>query len=183
VIVPTAGNVMCGYDVAVMIVDGLIARSEAVPLVPPIDRAVAAAEGYAAVGVGATDDNRSGRERRRRDDLTTACSGAGPDCARAAGTAWVGEAGICLGRSVGPALDLVDRVIGVVSRGSVGCADPVYGDVAAHAGWSIAVAQRAAEVGAYEPRAWAAGASTDPTCPGPLGDAREVHGDRRSRRS
>jgi hypothetical protein len=133
------GDAVCGRDVALLVLATPIAGTEAEPIVPRLDVEVAPGEIYAAVGYGAIDDNNTGAgERRRRDGLAADCVGAGCATTFIDVGEWRGEAGVCQGDSGGPALDASGRVIGVASRGSVGCDDPIYGSLAAHADWIAA---------------------------------------------
>jgi hypothetical protein len=162
VVIPP-GTGFCGRDVALIVLDGPIAPSEAEPLVPRVDAVAAAGETYSAIGFGAIDDSGTGAgERRRRDDLTIACVGDDCGVTGMSPLEWTGEAGVCQGDSGGPALDTFGRVIGVASRGAFGCVDPTYGDVSANAQWLSAEAQEAADLGGYSPPPWSLGASTDP---------------------
>ncbi len=160
------GTGFCGRDVALLVLADTIAATEAEDIVPRVDAPPAIGEIYAAVGFGGTDDFGAGSgERRRRDGLAIACVGDG--CPGIAASEWVGEAGVCPGDSGGPALDGDGRVIGVASRGSVGCVSPVYANIEAHAEWLMLEAQRAATVGGYQPPPWATGASTGMVDAGP----------------
>jgi hypothetical protein len=134
--IPPGGDAVCGRDVALLVLAAPITAAEAAPIEPRLDAEVTPGEIYAAVGYGAIDDNNTGAgERRRRDGLLAACIGDACGSSFVDAGEWVGEAGVCQGDSGGPALDADGRVIGVASRGSVGCVDPVYGSLAAHAAW------------------------------------------------
>lgn len=162
--VPSENNLLCGNDQAILILSDNVPDSEAIPLVPRVDTIIAKGEQYYAVGFGATNDAGDGAgQRRRRDNLFVDCAeGAcgGPWIKKA--TEWTGDQGICQGDSGGPALDLQNRVVGVTSRGSAGCEDPVYGAVHGWAQWIMDSAIHAAEVGGYPVPAWATGYPTDP---------------------
>jgi MYXO-CTERM domain-containing protein len=157
-------NKICGYDVALLILEDNIPASAATPLVPRVDTELVANDPYYAVGYGATNDAGDGAgQRRRLDGLVIDC--VGNDCPSYMGvrdSEFLGDKGICSGDSGGPALDLQNRVIGVTSRGAQGCLSPVYGYVHSWADWLKGNALHAAELGAYEPPAWATGAPTDP---------------------
>ena len=134
--IPPGGNGVCGRDVALLVLAAPIDADEARPIVPRLDVAVTPGELYAAVGYGATDDVNTGAgERRRRDGLLADCIGDGCGVPSIDAAEWRGEAGVCQGDSGGPALDAAGRVIGVASRGSFGCVDPIYGSLVAHADW------------------------------------------------
>lgn len=166
VMVPPGDPHVCGNDQAILILDHLVPPEEATPLVPRVDEPLAAGEAsYRAVGYGATDDPGAGSgTRRRRDDLVITCVAEECPAWRVMPTEWQGDQGICQGDSGGPSLDRLDRVIGVTSRGTSGCDGPVYDYVYARAAWIKDAALRGAELGGYEPPAWAHGAPTDPGC-------------------
>lgn len=172
------GTGFCGRDIALLrLAGGGVPATEAAPIDPRLDPEVAAAETYAAVGYGATDDNGTGAgERRRRDGLSASCAGAACASAFIGAAEWLGEAGVCQGDSGGPALDAGGRVIGVASRGAVGCVQPVYTSIAAHDAWLIDQAVRAASLGGYPPPAWTGvappiDAGIDPVDAAPAADA------------
>ena len=133
---------------------------------PRLDEALAAGEGYFAVGFGLTADgaNDSGL-RRRRDGLFATCVGEACGVPNVAPTEWGGDTGICSGDSGGPAIDLSGRVVGVTSRGGAGCSAPVYGYTVGWAQWIRDVAGYAAGLGGYAAPSWVTGASA-PVDPG-----------------
>lgn len=153
IIVPPNGTDVCGFDVALMILDGVVEGVE--PLVPRVDVDVVLNESYRAVGFGATGQQGGGSfTRRKLDGLELKCAGA--DCGGSVqATEWLGDTGICQGDSGGPALDGQNRVIGVVSRGGYNCSKPVYGSVYAWREWIVETAQAAALEGGYPPPSWA----------------------------
>jgi MYXO-CTERM domain-containing protein len=156
--IPPGGDAFCGRDIALLVLTDVVATTEAAPIDPRLDPALAVAELYGAVGFGATDDQGTGTgERRRRDGLAVDCVGDG--CASTfIGTGeWRGETGICGGDSGGPALDAAGAVVGVASRGSVGCDAPVYTRIDFHATWLVDEAVRAAGIGGYDLPIWAGG--------------------------
>ena len=157
---------VCGNDVALLILSTNVPSSVALLIVPRVDSPLEARELYSAVGYGATEDDGMGTgsgTRRRRDGLVVRCVAAGcSSSGQNTPTEWVGQEGICSGDSGGPALDALGRVVGVVSRGASGCRSPVYGHVQAWSSWLSATAQEAATLGDYAPPPWALGGPTDP---------------------
>lgn len=169
---------VCGTDQAIMILDKNMDPSEATPLVPRVDVSIVPNDVYYAIGYGAIEDDEMGTgagERRRRDDLLVNCVGDG--CPSAidkpvvAPTEWQGQEGICGGDSGGPALDSLNRVIGVTSRGGVECTTPVYGHVFGLGQWIKDTTVFAAGLGGYPAPAWATGWPTDPDYSFPIGGA------------
>jgi hypothetical protein len=153
--VPPGGDRFCGRDVVLLRLGAQVAASEAAPIAPRLAPAVQVAEEYSAIGYGATDDAGTGAgERRRRDGLAVACVGDGCASSFLDVAEWRGEAGVCQGDSGGPALDANGLVVGVASRGAFGCIDPTYTSVAAHGGWLVDEAVRAAGLGGYPPPPW-----------------------------
>ncbi|WP_136925467.1 S1 family peptidase [Polyangium aurulentum] len=173
VLVPD-GDKLCGQDMALLILEDNIAPSEAMPLVPRIDEPIDKGEEYYAVGYGAVNDEGAGAgTRRRREDLFVSCVADGCPAFTTKPTEWGGDEGVCQGDSGGPAFDLDGRVIGVTSRGGLGCGSPVYGYVHAWSDWVKETAARAAELGEYTPPAWVNGAPTDPAYVPPANEAAE----------
>jgi hypothetical protein len=153
--VPTGSPAVCGRDISLIVLREIVTEDEAEPMTPRLDRAVEQEEVYSAVGYGTSAEGSSDAGvRRRRDDLFVAC--VGPGCGSAEhvdGREWRGEQGICSGDSGGPALDPHGGLIGVTSRGPLGCDDPVYGGVTAWKSWIRSVAEDAARTGGY-PKSW-----------------------------
>jgi V8-like Glu-specific endopeptidase len=146
---------LCGTDEALLVLKEPLTGVTA--LEPRLEQAVDVGERYSAVGYGVdeTDSERLAGVRKRLDDLEVACSGEGCGVADVRDNEWVGSGGPCSGDSGGPALDEQGRVIGVVSRGKDGCAEPVFGDIASRAEWLKLEAIRAANATREKPPAWA----------------------------
>lgn len=169
---------LCGQDQAILILSENVDPKVATPLVPRVDEPVTTGEKYSAVGFGATNDSGAGAgTRRRRDDLTVTCVAESCPQAYVKTTEWTGNAGVCQGDSGGPALDLQGRVIGVTSRGGLGCSSPVYGYVESWGDWIKQTAVHAAEVGGYTAPSWTTGYPTDPAYSYVPGDACKVPAD------
>lgn len=163
---------LCGRDMAILILDGNVDPAEAKPLIPRVDSSLVAGEQYYAIGFGATNDSGGGAGvRRRRDNLFIDCVADQCPSFYVKPTEFIGDTGICQGDSGGPALDMQNRVVGVTSRGSVGCEDPVYGHVFGWGQWMKDVVLYAAQpaIGNYPAPGWASGLSTDPAYGGAVG--------------
>jgi MYXO-CTERM domain-containing protein len=169
---PVDSPLFCGNDQAILILDQPITPEEALPYTPRVDVPLYEGEEYYAVGFGAINDNGSGSgTRRRRDGLFIDCVSQECPDQYVKETEWVGDTGICTGDSGGPAMDLMNRAIGVTSRGSVGCDSPVYGYVFGWAQWIKDTTIYAAGLGGYPVPLWATGWPTDPAYSAPIGDA------------
>lgn len=158
--VPSEGNDTCGFDVALVILKSNVPESVTKPYVPRIDIEPEPNELYQAVGYGQNLYG-GGGARMIRSNLAVQCK-PGTCSYGIYSTEWLGETGICQGDSGGPALDMNDKVIGVVSRGSQGCDTPIYGSVTAWKDWITSVALEAAQKGGYEPPFWAVTGKSDP---------------------
>jgi hypothetical protein len=169
VLTPPGPSSVCGQDQAILILSDSI--TDATPLVPRVDTHIALGESYSAIGFGNTNDTAGAGQRRRRDNLAVSCVGSSCD---APGIAklheFVGGDGTCEGDSGGPAMDGQGRVVGVLSRGNMGCINSVYGDVWAWGNWISTTAIHAAQVGGYDAPPWTAGYPTDPIYSFPVGD-------------
>jgi MYXO-CTERM domain-containing protein len=161
---------LCGRDQAILILGDNIGPAEATPWIPRVDAELVPGEEYYAIGFGATDDAGTGAgTRRRRDKLFIDCVSSGCPAYAAKRTEFIGDTGICQGDSGGPAVDMQNRVVGVTSRGNLGCDSPVYGDVFGWGQWIKDTTLHAAQLGGYPAPGWANGLSTDPAFNGPVG--------------
>jgi MYXO-CTERM domain-containing protein len=163
---PGSSNV-CGYDVALLILNSNIPSSAATPLEPALGVTTKTNEQFAAVGFGLQDPNdkvgKTAGMRMRFNTASVYCVGAA--CPTAAGNEqdeWVGNSPVCSGDSGGPALDASGRVFGVTSRGDPMCSYALYSNVASWADFIRTGAQDAAAAGNYTAAAWATGGTTTP---------------------
>ena len=155
IIIPPGGDDICGFDVALVILEDNSLGEITEPLIPRIDQNVAPQERYDAIGYGETGDGTGAGTRRALRGLNALL--------RFGQNEWIGTEGVCQGDSGGPAFDTEGRVIGVVSRGFGGCAVPTYSEVSSWSNWIIEGTRYAAELGGYEPPFWVFSGSTDPT--------------------
>jgi len=175
VITQTGTPLLCGNDQAILILADNLDPSEAKVLVPRVDSEIVKKDEYYAVGYGATQDDQAGTgagTRRRRDKLFITCPGAEcPSSLKSSVTAeeFVGDVGTCQGDSGGPALDLQDRVIGIISRGGADCTSPIYSDVFGVGQWVKDTTVHGAAVGGYAAPAWTTGYPTHPKFNYPIG--------------
>jgi hypothetical protein len=174
------GPSICGYDVALLILEESFDSSQAVPIVPRIDERARNNESFSATGYGqteATDGSEAGT-RMRTDERSVMCTQSACDAFSEPlepDTEWLSmDAHVCSGDSGGPALDDSGRVIGVVSRGPSSCDSAIYGDVAVWGDFIIQVALIAAREGGYDPPFWTNGSSDLPA--GMAADATQLGG-------
>ncbi len=169
--VPTTGDDMCGYDVALIILKSTI--SSIPPLVPRIDVPVQSGEEYDAVGYGVNAQGEQNAGRMLLSNLAVHCLS--DECQAPFGVApteFMGQAGICSGDSGGPALDAEGKIIGIVSRGSNPCATPIYSEVAPWRDFITQTVLEAAQDAGYRAPFWAYSGSSDaPTDAHGVGEA------------
>jgi hypothetical protein len=155
------GADVCGFDIALIILEGAGIPSSTQPITPRLEVAPLDRELFSTVGYGLTDpdDPASDGTRQRADGSAVRCSR--EDCVTLSDGAirsseWASvDAPICSGDSGGPALDDEGRVFGVASRGDLDCEIAVYGDVSSWAPFIVDTALDAAELGHYAAPSWA----------------------------
>jgi hypothetical protein len=151
---------VCGFDIALVILEGAGIPAMIEPITPRLEVAPLARELFSTVGYGLTNPQDPGSDgtRQRADGSAVRCSR--EDCVSLSDGAirsseWASvNAPICSGDSGGPALDEEGRVFGVASRGDLDCGIAVYGDVSSWAPFIIDTALDAAELGNYAPPEW-----------------------------
>jgi hypothetical protein len=155
---------LCGSDVVLLVLEKPL--TAIAPLVPRLGRAVEPGESYSAVGYGVDEaiEGQPSGVRKRLDGLEVSCSGAECGLRDVRDNEWVGSGGPCSGDSGGPALDQAGELIGVVSRGTTGCGEPVFGDIATRRGWLVAEAIALANTAGEVPPSWAP-CDDDNPCP------------------
>ena len=156
IVVPPGGNDMCGYDIALVILQRSIPSAVAEPIEPRLGTPATRNEGYTAIGYGHIGDNTGAGVRRRLEGRRVQCEGSFcPTWAQIQTTEFLGTDGTCQGDSGGPALDSQGKVLGALSRGPAGCGAATYSGVARWGDWIQEVALRAADEGNYDPAEWA----------------------------
>ena len=158
IILPEGDNEVCGRDIALLILDQNVSSDVAVPLTPRLDEPVVNGERFTAAGYGHTGNGEGSGTRRSIENRRVVCSGFQNGCQDnnqgIYSNEWVGNDGTCQGDSGGPALDVSEKVIGVLSRGPEGCIYPVYTDVVLLAPLIRETAVRAVMIGGYSPATW-----------------------------
>jgi trypsin len=155
------GAGVCGFDIALIILEGAGVPASIQPILPRLELAPRGQELFSTVGYGLTvlDDPASDGTRQRADGSAVRCSR--EECVALSDGAirnseWASvDAPICSGDSGGPALDEQGRVFGVASRGDLGCEIAVYGDVSSFGEFIVDTALYAAELGEYTAPSWA----------------------------
>lgn len=145
VVVPDGTHDLCGSDVALLALATPVPDDVATPLSPAVDAPPESGQSYVAVGYGGTADEAAASygERRSRSGLRVTC-GTADSCpeSTATRTEFVGETGVCSGDSGGPALTADGEVLGVASRGTEGCQNPVYSALQPWKAWIAANLER-----------------------------------------
>ncbi len=152
---PPGGNDMCGFDIALIILDENVPPDVATPAIPRIDIEPEPGEVYSAIGYGHVGNGYGSGTRRRIDNRSVTCSaGSCPAYSSVQTTEFLGTEGTCQGDSGGTALDAQGRVIGALSRGPDGCRASVYSAVSGWSGWMREIGEMAAEKGRYDAPFW-----------------------------
>ena len=130
IIGPNANPAICGADIALLVLDSPIPANVAQPVAPRLEEPAQPGEPIAASGYGMSSGNQnSAGLRRRRNDGQVNCIGRQCGIDEHMYATEIGAAAFtCQGDSGGPIFDAQERVIGVTSRGPVGCnADTAFG--------------------------------------------------------
>lgn len=160
-----AGEALCDRDIALVVLAEPVDAGASAPLAPRIDEAMTVGEVFSAIGYGQVGGGAGIGTRRRLDGLTGFCVG---DCGKSFTGAleWIGHPAVAHtggrpGDSGSPAIDEDGAIVGVFVRhleypdGIDSPDELVYTAVDAHRDFLREGARHAAEVGAYDPPAWA----------------------------
>lgn len=165
--VPPNTTLMCGNDVAMLVLSQKVNSTKAKFLEPRLSQTTYGQEVYSAVGYGKTcpscDDG--GEARNRRDNLQVTCVGSscGWGSQYLTDKEWAGDDGVCSGDSGGPALDSQGRIIGIASRGGEAnglCVQSMYERVNSWKDFITTVTIEAANAGGYTPPTWTGSTGT-----------------------
>ena len=160
VVVPQESTLLCGADLALLILAEQVPESDTLPLVPRLDQPPERGEEFQAVGFGRTGPDEDGSGiRRHRAGLEIECTS--NECRtgmQVQDTEFRGNEGTCAGDSGGPALDAQERVLGVLSRGDLGtCQGPTYSSLFQRRSLVRATVTRAVKLGRYPSPPWLPG--------------------------
>ncbi len=161
VLVPSEKSLVCGNDIAILVLSQPIDEAGVTPRVPRVDEPIEKGELYYAVGYGQRGASGQSGTRYRRDNLKTRCVGEACMSNQIDVREWLGDTGICQGDSGGPACDEQDRIVGVVSRGGAGCILPVYAHVSSWADFIKTAVVKATTEASIPTPDWATGFPTD----------------------
>jgi hypothetical protein len=160
---------ICGFDIALVIMEGGGFPGSVRPITPRLEIAPEPTEAFSVVGYGLTDpdDPNSDGTRQRVDGSRVLCAGEGCDDGDTIrDSEWASlDAPVCSGDSGGPALDSEARVFGVASRGDLDCEVAVYGDVSSWSTFIADIAIEAASLGRYRAPDWATRVSSREATP------------------
>ncbi len=127
-VVPEDGDDACGFDLALIVLAEPMAPELATPAEMRLTEPPTPGESLTAVGYGEAGDGETPVTRLARSELAVACVGS--ECGYGVGESeFVTTDGACRGDSGGPALDELERVVGILSRGSEPCATPIWTSV------------------------------------------------------
>jgi len=160
-------DTFCGNDIALLFLDSNVPSSSSPTIEPRVGSMPMTGESFTAIGYGLNSANdtqgtSAGIRRTSMSNLEVGCVGPS-ECgqsSRIKTSEWAANAPICSGDSGGPALDAEGRVIGIASRSDEPCAVGLYSAVASWQDMIVEAGQDAAELGGYDPPAWAAGGAT-----------------------
>lgn len=165
VIVPS-GNLLCGNDVALLVLNQNFNTTKAELLEPRLSQSTWGGEVYSAIGYGKTcpSCNDGGSARNRRNNLQVTCVGSscGWGAQYITNKEWGGDDGVCGGDSGGPAFDGQGRVIGVASRGGESggqCIQSMYERVDSYKDFITTNTITAANNAGIAPPAWTGGST------------------------
>src|SRR5262249_40526059 len=148
VTLPEAGNVLCGVDLAILILTENVPPEVAQPLSPVTADVVATGLTFSAVGYGETSDTaKDPRGRRPGDGLRVRCVGGGCGTSQIAATEFAGDMGICPGDSGGPALDAQNAILGIASRSGPACSLSIFQELTPHLDFLRSSVNHAAQIG------------------------------------
>lgn len=160
-------DTFCGNDIALLILESNVPASTSPTVEPRVGSMPMTGESFTAIGFGLNSPNdtqgtSAGARRTSMSNLEVGCVGMDECNAgnRIRDSEWAADAPICSGDSGGPAFDAQGRVIGIASRSDEPCAVGLYSAVGAWKDLIVKAGQDAADLGGYDPPAWAAGGAT-----------------------